>query len=485
MFDEQPLLAAYWRLELVTDPRARGSELEGLVKRLFSWAHFRVERNSGAAAPRQTDLSATNGTDNYLIEVKWQHAPADVGDVDNVRIRLTDTAGGVIGLLISVNGFTSTAIARVREKRDRPILLMTGAELTSALGDPAGLPNLLRDKHEELLIHGRVLLDSPPRRLSTAGAERGLDGMPLAAASFLIAGERRPVLAGCGNFGQFVFVQDVPDVDWVPGGGVGVSADLSIPVDSQDALLASLRELAGSGWLTPRGRWNIQQATRNWHGIGPASMADAITSWADRYQGLDRIHHTEQLCYQDTCEGGFFTLTVDIAAGEPRRVWHCDLSLQLCGVPLDPTPLRQLAARLRADHPLYFRPRNDRAVTRHSLHRENIKVHPVGLVVFDDDKDPIAQEWACGIVIPNPFALPQHTSRAKPPEWLPGHLEGSEMLICALRQYHPFGHPVAGYRLTSCEWTWTSDALVFRATADWDAKESSDRTFADVPLQLS
>jgi hypothetical protein len=351
---------------------------------------------------------------------------------------------------------------------------MTGGELTSSLEQPAGLASLLRDKHEELLIHGQVLLDSRPRRLSMAGAERDSDGMPLAAASFLIAGERRPLLACGGGFGQFVFVQEVPDIDWVPGGGAGVSVDLSCQAESQDALLACLGRLGESGWLSSQGRWNIQQASRNWHGIGPTSLADAIAGWADRYQNLEQIHHTEQLCYQDTCEGGFFTLTVDIAASEPRRVWHCDLSLQLCGVPLNPTPLRQLAAMLQVGQPLYFRPRNDRAVTRHGLYGEDITVNPVGLVAFDDGTDPRTQEWVCGIIVANPFALSQYSSRTKLPEWLPGHVDGSELLTCALRHWHPLNYAVASYQLTSCEWTWTSDALAFRATADWDTKDSDD-----------
>jgi hypothetical protein len=35
---------------------------------------------------------------------------------------------------------------------------------------------------------------------------------------------------------------------------------------------------------------------------------------------------------------------------------------------------------------------------------------------------------------------------------------------------HPRNYAVAGYRLISCERTPTSDALVFRATAEWDTQ---------------
>jgi hypothetical protein len=445
----------------------RGPQLEALVKRLFLRAHFRVERNAGAAAPRQTDLAATNGADNYLIETKWQRTPADVGDVDNVRIRLLETHSSMIGLLISVSGFSNTAITRVEARRDRPVLLMTGNELAEVLAHPGDLAKLLRDKREELMLHGRVLTEQSPRRVSTLPDKSPGGGLPASAASFLVAGERQQVLTCGGEYGQFVFAQEMPDVDWVPGGGVGVGVSLSLPAGDQNELLSCFAELGDGGWLTSGGRWNIQQAATNWHGIGPASLATAITGWADRYRHLDAIHHTEQFCYQDVCEGGFFTLTVDIAAAEYRRVWHCELSFELSGIPLDLTPLQQLAARLRVDHPVYFRPREGRSVERRSLQKDNLRVEPVGFIVLDDDDDPRTREWVCGIVVANPFALSRHESSTNLPKWLPGYVDGCELLTCGLRQWHPLDHPVTGYRLENCEWAWTSDALVFHTTANW------------------
>jgi hypothetical protein len=449
VFDEPPLVTAYRDLAQMQDAQVRGSALEGLVKRLFLRAHFRVERDAGAAAPRQTDLVATDGTDSYLIEVKWRRDPADVSDVDNVWIRLQETPSTMIGVLISVNGFTATARERVRARRSQPILLMTGPELASALANPPGIRATLGGKREELLIHGRVLMGSPAEGLLWAGAARNGGGVPSGGASFLIGGERRQVLACGGGFGQFVFVQEVPDIDWVPGGGTGVSIDMSSSVGSQDEFLSCLAELTEAGWLTPHGRWNIQQAARNWHGIGPGALAEEITAWQRRYDSAGPIHHTEQLCYQDTCEGGFFTLTADITAGEPREIWHCELSAQLSGVPLDQAPLRQLAVLLQASHPLYFRPRREQAVTRHALYTENLTVTPTGLIIFDDTTHPAIQTWVCGIIIVNPFARPQDSPEPGQPNWIPGDLGESEMLICALRQYHPLDHPVIGYRLTN------------------------------------
>lgn len=203
-------------------------------------------------------------------------------------------------------------------------------------------------------------------------------------------------------------------------------------------LISRLNELGEAAWLTPQGRWSIHQATRNWHGVGPRSFAAAVANWRQRYQGLDTVHHTEELCYQDVCEGGFFTITADLAANETREIWRCEISVQLTGIPLDSTPFRHLARLVNVTHPLYFRPRVDRAVDAQPLYRDLIYIDPVGYVIDDEHRD---QKWVCGIIAPNPFHLAENEHRVELPDWLPGYIDGSELLVCALRQWHPLDYP--------------------------------------------
>ncbi|MDH6222906.1 hypothetical protein [Streptomyces pseudovenezuelae] len=73
-----PLSADFERLRAVTNAYHRGRKFEQLLERLFQQAHLRVDRDAGIAAPRQTDLVARYGDVWYLIEAKWQNAPADV-----------------------------------------------------------------------------------------------------------------------------------------------------------------------------------------------------------------------------------------------------------------------------------------------------------------------------------------------------------------------------------------------------------------------
>src|SRR5262245_19116187 len=88
----------------------RGYRLEELTQQLFQIAHFRALRSPGIARPRQTDLMATNGRETYLIETKWESKPIDIDAIDSLRSRLSRTHGNVIGIIISVSGFTLSAM---------------------------------------------------------------------------------------------------------------------------------------------------------------------------------------------------------------------------------------------------------------------------------------------------------------------------------------------------------------------------------------
>jgi hypothetical protein len=471
MFEEPALVQEFCALRALADARRRGPEFEQLVRRLFQQAHFNVTFDPAAAAPRQTDLVATYGNATYLIETKWWKKRAGVGAVDEVRTRLAETNPSVTGVLISVSGFGDGAVERVERRRERPVLLIDGEELETVLRAPEELQELLRRKRDELMVHARAFATGSARSDSPRS-----DALPVDQVSFLIDGKRQAILTSSGDFGQFVFVQNMPDIDWTAGGGSGVHIDMSFAPGTAEGLIDVLHKLVDAGWATGRGRWNIQQASRNWHGAGVASLVDAIRGWRERYEGIEPIHHTEQLCWQDTRGEGlaFYTLTAGIDGHERRQVWQCDVSLQLQGVPLNPEPVRNFASLLGVHEQRYFRARSGASVERHHLRGEEA-LEPLGYVVYDQPNDPEDPEWVCGVIVRNPWFAGRYESRSELPEWLPGHVDSSELLICALGQYHPVGFPVDEYRFRWCEWAWTSDALVFHPVADWDFAERSRR----------
>ncbi|MFD3884017.1 restriction endonuclease [Streptomyces microflavus] len=467
-----PLLVEFKRLGSSSSAHRRGLKLESLLERLFQQGHFRVKRNAGVAKPRQTDLVARYGDIWYLIEAKWQNTPADVSVFDAVRARMDRTASSsVVGVIISVSGFTEDAMEDLHHRRDRwPILLFGEEELTQVLSKPRYLANLLRLKREELITHGRVHLAAssrPPRR-------RRLSKDVPASDLRLVGTDLKPLsrITTGGGFGDFVFVQELPDVDWAAGSGSGVSLDLLIKPFDENGIADFLYELDSTGWTSSEPRWNIQQATTNWHGVGAREFLDTLRAWKKRYEGLDSEHHTEQVTYFDTCQGGgFYTLTGGVASHDSRSASHWNVSFQLPGVPVDLQPIRHLFEEFDAAAFSYFRPLATRAVTRHRPEAD-IPLEAVAYIVSSNDlePDPLSDEhemppdWVTGIVVKNPHLMGNGTSA---PEGWPGQVYASEHLICDLRSHHPLNASKDAYYLFSWEYAHTTDALAFRPVADW------------------
>ncbi|WP_239158243.1 restriction endonuclease [Streptomyces sp. SID13726] len=455
-------------------PQRRGYKLEELLEQAFRRAHFRVTRNAGIARPRQTDLVARYGDTRYLIEAKWEKSPADIDVLDSVRIRMDRTASStVIGVIVSVNGFTETVVDDVRQRRDRgpgAILLLGEEELTQVLKTPTLLAYLLRLKQEEIITHGRVHLaagPTPPRRSRPStdlpSTELQLFGSDLKLLSRITAG---------GGQAGFVFAQELPDVDWDAGHGSGVALDLPVKVHGEQGIADLLYELNSTGWSGSEPRWSIQQIRTTWHGVGAREFVDTLSSWKERFAGLKHVHHTEQATYFDTCPGGgFYTITLFISSDASRTTHHCNVSFLLPGIPVDLHPIRHLAEEFDTAAVSYFRPLTRRAVTRRRL-ETNAPLEIVGYIVSRNNPFPplpgeqtrVPTDWVTGIVVKNPYQ--SGSSTAAPEDW-PRETDDSEFLVCDLRSHHQLNEPKGPYFLHSWEYAYTSDAAVFRPVADW------------------
>ncbi|TDW76272.1 restriction endonuclease [Kribbella pratensis] len=450
----------------MSDRQRAGREFEGVVANMFRQQHFTVDRKAGAAAPRQTDLFVRRSNDVvYLIEAKYHRRKATIDHVDSLFTRLEATPPEVIGILCSNSGFSDAVIDRVRERSKRPVLLLSGNELLAIADGREDLTRLLRRKKATLLTHREVELDRHSNRLTRKPSKRA--DLPVSHGLFRLPdGQQRDVLSSGGDFGPFVFAPSLLDIDWVAGGGVGVFAEIELDVGDEAALIALLHELADMGWITPKGRWSIQQATTNWHGSGAGILAREIRGWRRRYRGIDSLHHTEEATYFDVCDGGFYTLTCDLSASKERIVRHATLSFQLVGIPIDTSPLRHLCETFEVRHSVFFRPRETKSVEiTHAGKIRDHSVSPVALVVQEDDEN--GEVWVRGIVVEQPGFIPPTVDGRRGDNWLGGHAGDSQYLICDLRSWHPLGHLIDNYELHYYETAWTSEAQLVHVVADW------------------
>jgi Restriction endonuclease len=476
-YHHDPLKRELARLKDANDPIRRGRDFEQLVASIFRRRHFRVVLNPGTARPRQTDLLATRGNDAYLVETKWQAAKADIDDVDTLFTRLDAVHSGVVGLMISFTGFSATAIERTEQQSDRPVLLMTGAELEQVIHWDEDIAHLLARKKAYLLTHRRALLATARRR----GDSPTTDGLVAAPAEFVFPdASRARWIAGKGDFGEFTFVQELPDIDWNWPDGRGVTLDMPVPVYDQGGILDLLHHLSNMGWASDDARWSIQQSSTNWHGLGARDFAEALKDWKGRYKGI-RTHHSEEFCYFDKCEDGFYCLTSNLAAHKVRAASYTMLSFQLAGVPLDAAAYRELSRTFDVGYQCYFRPMKRRSVKRrwHLTDPYRLMLEPVALIVERDEVFNYKREWVRGLAAKNPFFKPGSTLAEREPGWMPSHVFDSELLICALRSWHPLDDHPHRYQLCGCESARTADAVIVRPIADW--LDDDDEPRGEVP----
>jgi hypothetical protein len=446
----------------------RGRALERLVAGILRDLQFEVRLNPRAARPRQTDLIATKGEDRYLIECKNLSRKADVDDVDSLRSRLGRTHGA-FGLLVSMAGFSSTAISEVSIRRDQPILLLSGDELRHLGHWPAGLLDLLWTKRQALLLDGQVLVDEPARRRKVRRPP-----LPGSLARFTIHDEEpTSMFVSGGGFGMLTFAQHLEDIDWVSASGNGVALDISVPVRSERDFVEVMSTLADLGWATTEACWSIQQARTVWHGFGAAAFMQEMPRWKARAE-TQQAHHSEEFCYVDNCPGGFYTLTSKLTAEKWRLAERTTLSFQLQGIPLDLGPLRQLCRALGVHDNVYFRPREEKSIVRVEFPQWMRDIQtPRALVTTVDDID--QRTWVSGLVAPNPLRDPRWRADPGPHDSHLRELEDFEYLVYRLPEFHYAGDGRAyTYTLRDIERARTSEGSIFLLNARWDYADDTD-----------
>jgi len=447
-------------LLLVEDPQQRGYRLESLVAKLFRKGHFDVDVNPAAAKPRQTDLVVRDAQSVFLIETRWRGKRAGSADVDDLHARLRRTPLRVEGILISVEGFAPDGIEQIESMRtQRLVMPIDGEELRRLFADPRDLQLQLRQKRNNLLVHGSV-----SRSLTSATARA--DELPVAEVSIHdVDGTSLPSIAGTGSYSGLTFCRTIPDIDWGAPGGHGVTCDLRVGAESQHQLLGVFKELAEIDWAGPRGQWTIAQSTRVWHGFGLRALALAIENQATRIAELDHVHHTEELFYVDECPGGFYTLSADLDI-DHLRVWPVRISFQLEGVPLDTGPFQRLADEIAPGVEPCFRPRST-ASTSITRFGTQLPLTVIATVVERDERDE-PEEWVVGVIARNPFfADRNHLAKLGiDPLDLGARLEDNELLVCDLHSWHP-ADKKREYGLRGLDFASTSDVAVLRPLADW------------------
>lgn len=119
-------------------------------------AHFEViHRKPYVTAGRQIDGSLTVSGTTYLVETKFTRDQATAEDIDSFFKKVTDKADNTMGVMISISGYSSVAIAEA-SKPKTPLLLLDHGHLYFVLGGVATLPEVI----ERIRRHASQTSDS-------------------------------------------------------------------------------------------------------------------------------------------------------------------------------------------------------------------------------------------------------------------------------------------------------------------------------------
>ena len=451
----------------------RGQALPVLIQRLFEEAGYEARRGAAAARPRDADLYVYSPSEDFLIEVKSGNTSTGVDDVDQLAGRLGRTAPYVIGVLISRAPYTKGALKLVGDERRRPILLVDRSEILVLLAGGLTPRTLLRQKRQSLVVDARVEFFGSERRGRLPSRSERLP-LPGPNVHVLEGGRLSPApwLVTRGGVGDWIFVPDVPDVDWTVALGRGAGLDVDMPFHSVDDVAGGFEILRRHGWLTKAGRFSIHQMGVSWHGAGAAGFLMALTSQQERNTTEPdlRPHSEEHAIYFDEYRpgsgsiGGPYTLVLRVLVGSRPRILEAQFSLQLDGVPLDTSRLRLTMESFSVDEKAAFRsldsPRREMTAFRHGEVPLRVQRE---ITTEVEDKDP--DTWISGVVADNPFVKESLASR------LPGDvrhaLTGLDTVVCSFGAWYTAERrPTTAY-VTRVESMRTASALVLSIHGDW------------------
>lgn len=140
---------AFKLVEKLDDVQKRGYELEKLIYELANLAFitvapsYRFQRIAGGES--QVDGYFEHRWEKYRVECKWRETPAERDDIERFLSKLD--AVGVSGVLISMAGFSESAVARSKEvRKSKAILLIDGDEIRSAFSSKINFDELITKK---------------------------------------------------------------------------------------------------------------------------------------------------------------------------------------------------------------------------------------------------------------------------------------------------------------------------------------------------
>lgn len=148
----------YLQLLTSTNSQSRGYELEKIVKELFTLYDL-DPKSSFRIQGEQLDGAFTFDNTDYIFEAKWQKELTGIQDLDAFGGKLSRKLENTLGLFLSINGFSETAVITHSTGR-RTMILMDGSDIMAVLENRIDLRQMLLLKRRHASQTGNIYLRS-------------------------------------------------------------------------------------------------------------------------------------------------------------------------------------------------------------------------------------------------------------------------------------------------------------------------------------
>ncbi|MET8602011.1 restriction endonuclease [Streptomyces rubiginosohelvolus] len=130
-------------MHAAADPHKRGTDFEGFINELFALYDMEL-RASYVIEYEQIDGAFAFDTDHYVLEAKWWKDRIGRRELDVFKTNIERKGKNTLGLYISMNGFTTDAVAVY--SFSTPFITLDGVDFMAVLDQRIRLDELIRRK---------------------------------------------------------------------------------------------------------------------------------------------------------------------------------------------------------------------------------------------------------------------------------------------------------------------------------------------------
>ena len=136
------------------DEQRRGYFLQDLLNRTFDLHDIPVmssfTRNNGG---EQIDGAFKLDGWHYIVECRWRKKLGDIRELDGLSGQVGRSGKQTMGVLLSINGWSTNVVALLKQNPDKNIFLVDGYDLRMVLTGEVDLIDLLMAKIAKLNLH--------------------------------------------------------------------------------------------------------------------------------------------------------------------------------------------------------------------------------------------------------------------------------------------------------------------------------------------